>query len=358
MTKHVHAEPLSALARTILVAGGAPEAEATAVARHLVDANLAGHDSHGVGMIPTYTWSLKCGACKPEAHAELISDRGAVAVVDGKLGFGQVVGPEAMEIGVARAREHGIAAVALRNAHHLGRIGHYAEQAVAAGLISMHYVNVVGHPPQVAPFGAAEPQLNTNPYCCGVPIEGGDPIILDMATSTVALGKVREAHARGDQVPEGCLVDPQGRPTRDPSVMFGDPRGPKGALTAFGLHKGYGLSLICDLLGGALAGDWPVSRPYDGPATVYNHMLVVLLQPDAVGDPEQVHAHFSALAETMRATRPAEGVERVMVAGDPERAARIERNKHGIPLADGTWKGMLDVGERLGLDRVELEAMV
>jgi len=357
MTKLIQAQPLTRLAQSILVAGGAPPSEASVVAAHLVDANLAGHDSHGVGMLPTYTWSLKCGACKPSEHATLISDRGAVVVVDGCFGFGQVVGPEAMEIGIARARDHGIAAVALRNAHHLGRIGHYAEQAVAEGLVSMHYVNVVGHPPQVAPFGASEPRLNTNPYCCGVPMPDGEPVILDMATSTVALGKVREAHARGDQMDAGCLIDHEGLPTRDPDVLFGDPHAPKGALTAFGLHKGYGLSLICDLLGGALAGDWPVDRPYDGPPTVFNHMLTILLRPDTFGDPTEIAAHFGSLADSMRSSKPAEGVDRVLVAGDPERIARARREREGIPLADGTWQQLLEVADKLGVDRAELEAI-
>jgi len=358
MSKLVQAQPLRALARRILIAGGAPEAEASVVADHLVDANLAGHDSHGVGMVPTYTWGLGCGACKGDAHAQLVTDNGAVVVVDGQFGFGQVVGPEAMEIVIERAREHGVAALALRNAHHLGRIGHYAEQAVAAGMISMHYVNVVGHPPTVAPFGAAEGRLNTNPYCCGVPVEGGEPIVLDMATSFIALGKVREAHARGDQVPEGALVDARGQPTTDPGVLVGDPGSAKGALTTFGLHKGYGLSLICDLLGGALAGSWPVNREYDGPPTVFNHMLAIVLRPDAVGNSEEVHAHFRSLVDSMHDAKPAEGVEQVLVPGDPERASRVQRGRDGIPLADGTWASLLATGEQLGCSRDELEAMV
>ncbi|MDH5676540.1 MAG: malate/lactate/ureidoglycolate dehydrogenase [Myxococcales bacterium] len=343
-------ELLRRLAQELLVAGGAPAAEASVVAEHLVEANLKGHDSHGVGMVPTYTWSMHCGACKPGVHARLDSDRGPILVVDGGRGFGQVVGREAMELGIARARELGLAAVALRDCHHLGRIGAYAEMAVAQGLVSMHYVNVVGHPPQVAPFGGAEARLNTNPYCCGVPVAGGEPVILDMATSTVALGKVREARARGDLLDDSALIDDQGRPSGDPAVLLAPESGTPGALTCFGLHKGYGLSLICDLLGGTLAGSWPVNRDYDGPPTVYNHMLAILLDPTAVGDAEVMAQQTNSLLDYMRSTRPAADKDAVLIAGDPERESFARRSAGGVPLAAGTYRSLVELAERFGLE--------
>jgi uncharacterized oxidoreductase len=222
----------------------------------------------------------------------------------------------------------------------------------------MHSVNVVGHPPQVAPFGGAEARLNTNPYCCGVPLPDGEPVVLDMATSTIALGKVREALGRGDSVPEGSLLDQQGRPTTDPSLMFGRPEQPKGALTTFGLHKGSGLSLICELLGGALAARWPLTRAYDGPPTVYNGMLAILISPAALGDAGAIGEDFLTLREYLRNTRPAPGVEQVMVPGDPERRSRAERKQNGIPLSDGTWSELCAIADKLELGQAARDELL
>src|SRR3972149_860741 len=241
-----------ALARSIeaiVAAGGSDAREARLVAENLVTANLTGHDSHGVGMIPRYVESLLEGGLAVNRHPGVELDTGALLRLDGRRGYGQVIGREAMALGIERARRHGVCAVTLANAHHLGRIGHFAEMAVAEGLVSIHFVNVISFP-RVAPYGGSDARFGTNPCCIGVPLPGEPPFILDFATSAVAQGKLRVAHNKGDRLAPGLLIDDQGEPTTDPR----DGAAPLGAMQTFGLREGYGLGVACELLGGALTG--------------------------------------------------------------------------------------------------------
>ena len=237
----IDARKLERFVTAIFVAGGAVVEDAEQVAHHLVEANLKGHDSHGVGMVPAYVGNLRAGHLKVTAHVKLIRDRGAVMLFDGGFGFGQVVGSEAMAQAIVRAKDTGIVCAGVRNCHHLGRIGSYGEQCGEAGMVSVHFVNVVGHPPLVTPFGGRDRRMTTNPFCCVIPRPDDTPIVLDMATSAVAMGKVRVAHLKGERVPDGALVDHEGAPTTDPAVMYSEPFG---ALGPFGAHKGYGLAVM------------------------------------------------------------------------------------------------------------------
>ena len=197
----VQAERLTGLVVDMLARQPAPE-HARICAEHLVGASLRGHDSHGVGMASSYLRWIAEGRMFPNRHAKVVRDNLAVLVIDGQFGLGQVIAGEAMDLGVARAPGPGVACVALRNACHIGRIGAYGERCAEAGLISMHYVNVVGHPPTVAPHGGREPRTITNPYCCCIPRADGRHITLDMATSVVAAGKLRHRlDDRGGQRP-------------------------------------------------------------------------------------------------------------------------------------------------------------
>ena len=167
----IPAEALHAYVRAIWERAGSAPREAELVADHLVMANLSGHDSHGVGMIPRYVASLADGELKLNAHAKIVRDAGAVLSIDGVKGFGQVVAYEAMEHGIERAKKLGVCAVGLRDAHHIGRIGHWAEQCAKAGLVSFHFVNVAGDP-LVAPFGGIDRRFGTNPFCAAFPRDG------------------------------------------------------------------------------------------------------------------------------------------------------------------------------------------
>ncbi len=342
----IHAEPLRTFVADIFEHAGASEANAARVAGHLVEANLKGHDSHGVGMIPTYVRNIKVGNLLPNADAELIRDRGAVMLVDGHTGFGQVVGQQATAMAIERVRDTGVVCMGVRNCHHLGRIGDYGEQCGAAGMVSVHFVNVVGHEPQVSPWGGRDRRMTTNPFCCVVPRPDAPPLVLDMATSAIALGKVRVAHARGVPVPEGALVDHAGNPTTDPAVMY---QPPFGALGPFGKHKGYGLALMCELLGGALAGEWTAQPGRERVGTVVNHMLMFVVDPDAFGGREAFEHEVHEMVAYIHSTTPAEGFDRVRTPGEPERETLAVRSVEGIEVDDNTWDGIVQAAAAVGL---------
>lgn len=345
---HYH---LTEVVNQICINAGTKPGDAQQVASLLVEANLKGHDSHGVQMLPVYIYNISQGHLKPQQHAELVSRTGSSLIVDGLTGYGQIVGPEAIEMGLEVAAELGVAIVALKNAHHLGRIGGMGEQCAARGFISMHYVNVVGHPPLVAPFGGKQPRMVTNPYCCAIPVSGGDPIVLDMATSAIAHGKVRVALNRGDRVPDGSLIDHEGNETTDPAVMFSQPMG---ALSHFGKHKGYGLALICEILGGALAGGWTSQPENPRPGTIINNMLTVILNPDILGDKELFQTEIRAMLAYLKSSPPVAGVDAVLIPGEPERIARKQRQTEGIYIDDNTWSSIVATANSVQLSTEQI----
>ena len=324
---------------------GCDAEESAAIAEHLVDANLAGHDSHGVGMLTDYVPAMREGRLKLGRRGRILRDLGPVVVIDGGLGVGQVLGREAMTVGITRARQHGVALVALQRSHHLGRIGAWAELCAAAGCVSMHYVNVIGHRTYVAPFGGRDGRLATNPVCIGLPPTSQPSIILDMATSKVAFGKIRVARNKGRAAPEGALIDAAGEPTTDPAVMFAQPMG---ALLPFGEHKGYGLALMCDLLAGALAGGGTNRPETQVSDTIINSMLSIVIDPAALTDGSAWKAEVDALCAWVTSSPARPGFDAVMLPGDPERRTRAERERRGIPLDSNTWRQLLDVAAIVG----------
>lgn len=348
--------PLTQVATAILQCAGAEEQRARAVAEHLVTANLKGHDSHGVGMIPNYVAAMVAGLINPDNDAKLTRDSGAVLTFDGDLGFGRVVGMQAMEQGIERAKAHGISCVALGNAAHLGRIGAFAEYCADAGLISTHYVNVVGHDPLVVAYGGRDRRFITNPFCCAVPRADGDHVVLDMATTTVAAGKVRVAYMKGEPVPEHSLVDKNGVETTDASVIFSKDGG--GAMQPFGLHKGYGLMVMCELLGGALGGNFSMQPGNTRSGATLNNMLSIILDPAAVGDLAAYDAEVSAMIDYIYASEPADGVDKVLIPGDPERKSLKTRSAEGIEIDDNSWQDIMRAAETAGLDQTQVNALL
>ena len=325
------------------------------VATHLVAANLKGHDSHGVGMVPAYVGNIRSGALDVAAHASVIHDKGAVLLIDGQMGFGQVVGSEAVQFALDRVKDTGIVCAGVRNCHHLGRIGSYGEQCGDAGYISVHFVNVVGHQALVSPWGGRERRLSTNPFCCVVPRRDAAPVVLDMATSAIAQGKVRVAHMKGQPVADGALLDHEGRPTNDPAVMF---EAPLGALGPFGKHKGYGLALMCELLGGGLAGEWTAQAPTPERFSIVNHMLMLVLDPDLFGGVEKFHGEVEAMVRYLHSTSPAAGFDRVRVPGEPEIDSVNERTANGIPIDDNSWAGILKSASVVGMSDSEVAGLI
>src|SRR3569833_725601 len=278
----IKAEPLTNAIRAIVKAGGSSDREAELVSTNLVEANLKGHDSHGVGMIPRYVQSVVNGGLAVNAHVKTVLDTGPPLTLDGLTGYGQVIGHEAMELAAERARQNGVCLVGLSNSHHIGRSGHWAEQCIDHGLVSIHFVNVISRP-IVSPWGGSDPRHGTNPFCVGIPRRGKDPIVLDFATSRIAQGKTRVALNKGVELDPCTIFDNEGMPTVNPRYTAIPPYG---AILPFGEHKGSGLALVCELLGGALSGGQVVKGPSDGKYNVLNGMLSIIIDPGKLGTDE------------------------------------------------------------------------
>ncbi|MDO8371678.1 MAG: malate/lactate/ureidoglycolate dehydrogenase [Polaromonas sp.] len=350
MQKTLPAQSLQAQVATVLIAAGSTADEAAAVAANLVLANLSGHDSHGVGMLPRYVDAVLEGGLKPNTGVKVVLDTGSLLTLDGQCGYGQVVGEQAMALGMERAKTHGSCIMTLANAHHLGRIGHFAEMAVAQGLVSLHFVNVLSRP-VVAPFGGADGRYGTNPCCIGVPLAGRDPFVLDFATSRVAQGKMRVAHNEGRRVEPGTLIDEHGQPTTDPGVVVvPQSNGLFGALLAFGEHKGYGMAVACELLGGALTGSGTWHKPTDPTVrAVINGMLTILIDPARLAIQATFEQEALAFVDWLQAGPVAPGFDAVQIAGDPERAYRAQRQDQGIAVDPQTWQEIVAAGRKVGV---------
>src|SRR5437867_6365061 len=309
----VTSDALRRLTGSILMRGGSEAAEADLVADHLVRANLAGHDSHGVGMIPAYVRHLEAGLVVPNTRVKLVKDDGAILMFDGGRGYGRSVAGEAMTAAITRCRQTGVVAMTLANAHHIGRVGVYGELASAAGLVSLHFVNVADHRALVAPFRGTDGRFVTNPVCIALPgTDRQPPMLLDMATSAIAMGKVRVARNEGHLVPEGVLIDEKGQPTRDPNVMY---REPHGALLPFGGHKGYALAVVTELLAGALSGGPTIQPANQRMGGTINNMFAVVLDPARLAGVDWLRREIDGFIEYVKGSPPADPAAPVLVPG-------------------------------------------
>jgi uncharacterized oxidoreductase len=354
-TTTVPADVLRDFVADIFVAAGCERPEGKRIAQHLLSANLTGHDSHGVIRTPRYIIWLQEGKVRAGQTLSVVHETATQAILDGNYGFGQTIGPLAVDFGVAKAKQAGIAAVGLRNSGHIGRIGDWAERAAESGLISIHFVNVQAGE-LVAPFGGVDRRFSTNPICIGVPT-GKGPIILDFATSLVAEGKVLVASNGGKPVPHGALIEPSGQLSADPRTLYGpiegthvrDSANGAGALRAFGEHKGSGLALMCELLAGCLTGGG-TSGPIPGGkrGRIANGMLSLYLSPCGFGT-TGFEASVQEYARYVKASRPAEAGGEVLIPGEPEARTREERRRNGIPLQVETWAAICDTARGLGL---------
>ncbi len=354
----IHAQKLVKAASTIFEASGSLPDEAAKVATRLVDANLTGHDSHGVIRIPQYIEAVEAGYLHPNQQAKVVNDSAAVVVLDGQFGYGQVVGEQAIDAAIGKARDFGVGMATLRNSGHLGRIGDWAAKAATAGMSSLNFVNVVGHQLLVVPHGAAEPRGSTNPIAIGMPVEGGEPVILDFATSAVAEGKVRVARNKGTFLPPDCLLDAEGEPTTDPNSLYNVP---KSSLLPFGGavtgHKGGGLWLMADLLAGGLSAGGCAREPDEEPKLCSN-MLSIVVNPHQFADNNLIDAEVKRYMAFIKGARPRDPNEPVMLPGDPERKAMAKRSAQGITIDPETWMQIVNAGERVGVPAASLEVVV
>lgn len=359
-TFRVPVATLTTFVTSIFAACRCSAAESERVARYLVAANLTGHDSHGVVRVPRYVDLIQEGAVVRDQTVAVPFENDSMAVVDGRLGLGQTVGPQAVAIGIGKAKASGVAVVALRNAGHIGRVGDWAETAAAEGLISIHFVN--GHGSiLVAPFGGAERRFSTAPFCVGVPRKDKPPVVLDFATSLVAEGKVLVASNGGKKVPDDAMIGPDGSLTGDPAMLYGpiegtlrrDTRFGLGAIRAFGEHKGSGLALMCELLGGALTGNrtaGPIAEgPKDKVRRMRNGMLSIYLAPRFFGGEAEFEAATQTYVDFVKSAKPSQAGGEVLVPGEPEQRNRAERTANGVPMPRTTWESILAAAAKLGV---------
>ncbi|MBT6276268.1 MAG: malate/lactate/ureidoglycolate dehydrogenase [Chromatiales bacterium] len=352
----INHDHLRAVVRAITTAGGSTGDEPNGVANNLVNANLTGHDSHGVGMLPRYIEAVASGQLIPNQRLKMVSDAGAMLVVDGGAGYGQMIGEEAMKIGIERAETHGVCVLSIRQSFHLCRIGAWGEQCADAGMISMHHVNVTGHLGLVAPHRGGDARFATNPYCCVMPATKNNPhTVLDMATSVVAHGKVRVARNKGEEMKPGILIDGEGRPTTDPNAMFTTP---PGAILPFAEHKGYGLALINELLAGVLSAGGTCRPELERDAdTILNNMLSIIIDPSRLVSKEDYDAEMDAYIEYVKASPPQDPALPVLVPGDPERLSSAERRANGIPIDDTTWAEIVAAAQSVGIGAQRINAI-
>ncbi|HEY4924800.1 MAG TPA: malate/lactate/ureidoglycolate dehydrogenase [Roseiarcus sp.] len=357
MTIEIPAGNLTNLCAEVFQRLGSSDEEARRVAVSLVGANLAGHDSHGVIRMPRYVDWVRSGDIVVNQTIEQIVDTPVLSVLDGRFGFGQTVAPLAVAIGIEKAKTVGLSAISLRNAGHIGRVGEWAETAAAVGLISIHFVNVAGSV-LVAPFGGIERRLSTAPFCVAIPREDAEPVVLDFATSLVAEGKVAVASRGGKPLPEGALVGPDGALSTDPATLYGPitPDGPRnarlgeGAIRAFGEHKGSGLALICELLGGSLTGTGAT-----GPGRRFaNGMFSLYVDPGRIDPSHFFDGDATRYLDWFKQAKTMPG-QTILTPGEPERASRSKRLADGVPLPRETWDSIVAAARGVGLDSVRVE---
>ncbi len=340
------ADALTDFTSRLFQAAGVASDEAKMIADNLVGANLRGHDSHGVMRVPQYLGFLEKGEYRAGVALQIEHESPAVVVADGQWGFGQVQAHRLLDLVLPKAKALGLGAGSLRHAGHIGRLGDYAERAAAEGLILLATVNNCGSGLRVAPPGGLEPRLGTNPLCVAVPTEE-EPVVLDFGTSVVAEGKVRVYHINKKPVPEGWLLDPQGRPTTNPAVLYESPLGtilPVGGAQAY---KGFGLGLVLDMLASGLCGgrtSYPGAPPAKG-----NNVFFLAIDPAHFAGRETLERESSQLASFVRATPKADGVETILLPGDPERNTLKRRETLGITLEDAHWEKLAEVATKYGV---------
>ena len=357
-------DPLRRLIATIFERAGCDAEESARIAYYLSCASLTGHDSHGVIRTQRYVEWLREGKVKAGQSLSTITENEVLAIVDGNYGFGQTVGPLAVQMGIAKAHQRGVSIIALRHSGHLGRIGDWAEMAAAENQISLHFVNVSGSL-LVAPFGGVERRMSTNPIAIGVPVPGSEPVIHDFATSVVAEGKVLVAQNGGKPVPHGSLIGPDGTLSNDPLLLYGDiepgrspnPRIGPGALRAMGEHKGSGMAFLCEMLAGALTGSGCAGSLTDRARPFCNGMLSIYLALEFFDSEHTFAQEARQYIEFFKSSRPAETNGEVLIPGDMERRIRVQRERDGVPLPLDAWRSIVEAAHLVGMDDQTIEAL-
>ncbi len=337
----LQADQVKKIAADLLAGAGAPAVEAKIVASHSVEANLTGHDSHGIIQIPSYIDRIEKGHIVPGAPIDIISDTPTTTVVDGNWGFGYVVTEDVMRRTIEKARTQNVAAATVYRQGHVGRVADYPLMAAEEGMIGLMTADSGRAPKAVAPFGGREARLGTNPISIAVPSDLDGPLYFDLSTAAAAAGKVKLAQARGEQVPEGWVIDAQGRATTDPSVL-----GNGGALLPLGGDvgfKGYALASMVEILSALLTGLGfgvePTGRHNDG-------CFIAVFKVEAFRDLATFKREVAEFAHYLNDTPPAEGFDRVYYPGEVEHLKRQDRLANGVDIEDATWNKLLALADK------------
>jgi hydroxycarboxylate dehydrogenase B len=338
------ADELIEFAAALLVARGAEKAEAAAVARSLVEADLRGHDSHGVMRLPSYLDKLERSEVAPGASLEIVKETASLVIADGHWGFGQVQAGRLTKRLIAKTQSSGMAIGTLRRVTHVGRLGEYCELATAAGFIAQIMANSHGNQRWVAPPGGAEARLGTNPIAYGIP-NGAEPIIFDFGTAATVEGKVRLKRIAGDKCPDDWLLDPDGRPTTDPAALCREPPGTIRSLGGVQAFKGFGLGLIAEIFAGALSGGECARERPNNPKG--NCLFVQLIDPAVFFGAEEFAAEVARLVEYLRDCPRRDGVGDIVLPGDRSRRSRDQRLRDGIPIDDDCWLELIQLAMHL-----------
>ena len=329
------AEELTEICLSVFQKLNIPTAEAEIVTKSMVDANRVGHDSHGVIHLAKYVRELEEGLIQPGAPTETLHESASISVLDGNWGFGPVIATRAVELAIQKAKQTDISSVAVSRCNETGRLGGYACLAADAEMIGLLMANDHGGGACVAPHGGVEGRLSTNPMACAVPIERQDPIVLDMSTSVVASGKIRVKQHHNEALPHGWLIDAEGKSTTNPDDFYDVP---PAALLPFGgsvsEHKGFGLSVIVDILSGALTGAG-CSQGED--ARVGNGLFVLVINVASFRGFPGFSAEIQRFVDYLKSAKRAAGVDAIRVPGERGWEEQRKREREGIPIDAETW---------------------
>jgi len=332
------ADDLHATATRIFRAAGADPQPTSVLVDHLIDANLAGHDSHGVQHIPGYVRAVQDGRIQPNAVPLVMRETPVSALVDGQFTFGQISARVGTEVAIAKAKAAGVAAVGVVRCTHIGRLGTYSTLAAQNGVVLM--VTIGAMLSATAPFGGRKPVFGTNPFSFGFPAGERPDVMIDFATSTIAAGKVALAQAKHEPVPPGCLLDQDGNPTTDPAAFSNG-----GMLLPFGGHKGSALATLAALLSQVLvpAAETGGGQPQTG-------TFIVGIDAGIFRDRSDVEAETDQVIDRIKAVPPAVGFTEVMVSGEPELRTAARRREEGIPIPEDTWTAIVATAQSLGVE--------
>lgn len=326
------------VATRVFRAAGADAEPTEILVDHLVGANLAGHDSHGVQHIPNYVGGIQKGNIKPNAVPRIVRETATSALVDGGWTFGQVSALYGTDVAIAKAKQSGVAAVGVVRCTHIGRLGTYPSRASRQNVVLMVTIgDLLG---MTAPFGGSKGVFGTNPFAFGFPADQHEDVMIDFATSNIAAGKVAVARAKHEAVPPGSILDRNGYPTTDPNAFYDG-----GVLLPFGGHKGSALAVLSTLLSQHLvpSGDFAEGHKQTG-------TFILAIDTGLFRDPSDVEKEADAVIDQIQAIPPASGFSRVLTPGEPEVYTTRKRRDEGVPVPEDTWDAIKKTAAELGVE--------